>query len=261
MVLGVYWYYGFPTDLYTFEFLSYRKGLGGHADAPAELLVNVESDNVDSIVESLRALVAKYDAAFVFIYKLGNSLQIGTGSYNMHDYEFEVARKIEAILKDAQAIKVEQHYLNDAELIRLFHEKDNAAWTLKKHFDRVSSSMKKYNAETACLRFDCNIAASDKEGFLNGLLAVTEAANIHAVFYKEKKCGDRYNLMVFFTNGRQGVGLKPKQKVHLEFLEKGMDTLIEKHAVVIGFIAGFDENYPKGDYIVLKIVDSEFVLD
>lgn len=260
MVLGVYWYYDFPYELYSYEFFEYRKGLGGHADAPAELAVNVESDDADDIIESLRKLVDQHEDAFVFIYKLGKSLQIGTGSYNMHDYEFEIALKIEAILKEANAIKVNQNYLKDAELIRLFNENEKRVWPRKKHFGLVSSSMKKYNAETSCIRFDCNVSADEKDDFLNDILVVTEVANIHVVFYMEKQCGDWYNLMLFFTNGRQGIGLKPKQKVDIELFEKGMETLIEKHTVAIGLIGGFDENYPKGDYIVLKIVDAEFIL-
>ena len=66
--------------------------------------------------------------------------------------------------------------------------------------------------------------------------------------------------MLFFTNGRQGVGLKPKQEVDITAFENSMDLLIKKHAVELGFIGGFDENYPKGNSIALKIVDAEFII-
>ena len=260
MVLGVYWYFDFPNELYSYEFFTYRKGLGGHADAPAELETIVETDDADGIVEALRALVKEHIDAFVFIYKSGNYLQIGTGGYNMHDYEFEIALKIEEILKNKKAKKVVHDSLKDAELIRLFNEKSKKVWPSKKHFGLVSSSLMKYNAETSSIRFDCNVSEEEKDNFLNEMLTVTEAANINVVFYKEKKCGERYNLMLFFTNGRQGIGLKPKQKVAIVAFENGMEKLIQKHAVEIGLIGGFDENYPKGDYLILKIVDEEFIL-
>lgn len=260
MVLGVYWYFDFPYELYSYDFFTYRKGLGGHADAPAELAVIVETDDADGIIEELRTLVNQNVDAFIFIYKSGKFLQIGTGAYNMHDYEFEIALKTEEILKNKQAKKVEHSSLKDGELIRLFNEKSNMVWPSKRHFGMVGSSLMKYNAETSCIRFDCNVAANKKDDFLNDILTVTEAANIHVVFYKEKQCGDRYNLMLFFTNGRQGIGLKPKQKVDIVVFENKMEVIIEKHAVEVGLIGGFDENYPKGNSIVLKIVDAEFIL-
>lgn len=260
MVLGVYWYFDFPYELYSYDFFTYRKGLGGHADAPAELAVIVETDDADGIIEALRTLVNQHEDAFVFIYMSGKFLQIGTGGYNMHDYEFEIALKIEEILKNKQAKKGEHSSLKDAELIRLFNEKSNMVWPSKRHFGMVGSSLMKYNAETSCIRFDCNVDANKTNDFLNDILTVTEAANIHVVFYKEKKCGDRYNLMLFFTNGRQGVGLKPKQKVDIVVFENKMEVIIDKHAVEIGFIGGFDENYPTGNSIVLKIVDAKFIL-
>ncbi len=260
MILGVYWYYDFPYELYSYEFFTYRKGLGGHTDAPAELEVIVETDDPEGIIEALRELVEEYIDAFIFIYKSEKYLQIGTGGYNMHDYDFGIALKIEEILKNKQAKKVDHSSLKDAELIRLFNEKSKMVWPSKKHFGLVGSSLKKYNAETSCIRFDCNVAADKKDNFLKDILNVTETANINVIFYKEKKCGNRYNLMLFFTNGRQGLGLKPKQRVKVEVFENGMEEIIQKHAVEIGLIGGFDENYPTGNYIILKIVDAEFII-
>lgn len=260
MVLGVYWYFDFPYELYSYDFFTYRKGLGGHADAPAQLEVIVETDDADGIIEALRQLVNQHADAFIFIYKSGKYLQIGTGGYNMHDYEFEIARKAEEILKDKQAKKSTHSLPKDAELIRLFNGKSNVVWPSKRYFDMVASSLMKYNAETSCIRFDCNVKANKKDDFLNEILIVTDAVNIHVVFYKEKNCGDRYNLMLFFTNGRQGIGLKPKQKVAITAFENSMALLIKKHAVELGFIGGFDENYPTGNSIALKIVDAEFII-
>ena len=261
MILGVYWYFDFPYELYSYEFFTFRKGLGGHADAPAELEVIVETDDADEIIEALRKLVKQHIDAFVFIYKSGNYLQIGTGGYNMHDYEFELALKIEEILKNKHAKKVVHDSLKDAELIRLFNEKNNRLWPDKKYFSLVGSSLMKHNAETSCFRFDCNVSEDKKHDFLKEILTVTAAANINVVFYKEKKCGGLYNLMLFFTNGRQGIGLKPKQEADIAVFENGMKTIIQNYAVEIGFIGSFDENYPTGEYNILKIVDAEFILE
>lgn len=260
MVLGVYWYFDFPHELYSYDFFTYRKGLGGHADAPAQLETIIETDDPDGITEALRQLVNKHSDAFIYIYKSGKYLQIGTGGYNMHDYEFEIALKAEDILKDKKAKKSTHNLPKDAELIRFFNEKSKVVWPGRRYFSMVGSSLMKHNAETSCIRFDCNIEGNKKDNFLNEILTVTDVANIHVVFYKEKKCGDRYNLMLFFTNGRQGIGLKPKQKVDMPAFEDSIDLLIQKYSVQTGFIGGSDENYPTGNPIVLKIVDAEFII-
>ena len=109
------------------------------------------------------------------------------------------------------------------------------------------------------IRFDCNVHEDKKDEFLQAIQPVAEKAHIQVVFYLEKKCEDRYNLMLFFTNGRQGVGLNPVQHVDIATFENDMDVLIDSYDSKIGHIGGWDY-YPKGEYAVLNIVDSEFIL-
>ncbi len=260
MILGVYWYYGFPEGLYTYNYFTFRKGLGGHADAPAELLANVRVTDPDVIVTELKALVAQYPLAFIFIYRSGNDLQIGTGGYSIHDYDFELALKIEDILKRCGGASIEGLNLKKSELIRLSNENESDAVRLtKKHFSIVYSSPKKSNAETAMIRFDCHVQEDQKEGFLAAIKSVAATANLHVVFYLEKQYNECYNLMLFFTNGRQGVGLARKQQVDVAAFEDGMDVVIHTFAIQTGHAGGWDY-YPKGEYKVLKIVDAEFIL-
>ncbi len=43
MLLGVYRYYGFSKSLYHFDFFTFRPGLGGYTDGPAELMATVQA--------------------------------------------------------------------------------------------------------------------------------------------------------------------------------------------------------------------------
>lgn len=260
MVLGVYWYYGFPEGLYTYNYFTFRKGLGGHADAPAELFANVRMSDADVIVTELKALLAQYPLAFIYIYKSANDLQIATGGYSMHDYDFELALKMDAILERHAARSVGALDLKNAELIRLCNDKEpDAARLTKKYFQLVASSLKNKNAETAMIRFDCHVQEDKKEDFFAAIKSVAETANLHVVFYLEKQYNDYHNLMLFFTNGRQGVALGLKQQVDVFAFEDAMDAVIHAFGIQFGHAGGWDY-YPKGEYKVLKIVDAEFIL-
>jgi hypothetical protein len=260
MVLGVYWYFGFPDNLYTYDFFTFHKGLGGHADAPAELRANIRVKDADELVHELKVLVDQHAGTFIFVYKSGSDMQVGTGSYSMYDYEFEFALKVEQVFKKQEAKPIADVVLKNAELIRLSNDAnpDNTRIS-KKYFQLVGSSLKKYNAETSSIRFDCNISEDTKSNFLNALNSVTAAVNVHVSYYREKKYEDRYNLMLFFTNGRQGIGMNPKQIVDIAAFEKSMEALISTYDIQIGHIGGF-ENYPQGNPVVLKIVDEECIL-
>lgn len=260
MVLGVYWYFAFPEDLYTYDYFKFSKGYGGHADNPAELITKVNVTNADTIIEELRALVDQYEGAFIFIYRMGNFLQIGTGGYHMYDFDFELALKIEQILKGNDVQLSSGNSFKVAELIKLSNVKtQKSSYPTKKYFSMASSAPHKYNAETSNIRFDCNVDVHMKDVFLEEVKLSVSSADINVVFYSQKEFEGRYNLMLFFTNGRQGLGLKPKQRVDVEVFERTMDVLIQKYAVQIGHVGGWDY-YPIGERIVLRMVDEEFIL-
>lgn len=261
MILGVYWYYDFPDGLHTYEYFKFSKGYGGHADNPAELVADVEVANPTLVIEELRTLVDLHPDAFMFIYTFENVLRIGTGGYAMHDFEFELIHKVEDILKRHTAQTTIFHLVNVAELIKFSNiEPIKKMYPTKKYFTLAASSPHKYNSEYLSIRFDCNVDHKTKDVFLKEVALRITPAEIDVVFYSEKEFEGRYNLMLFFTNGRQGVGLKLKQRVDVEMFEDTMDELIQKYDVQIGHVGGWDY-YPIGEKIVLKIVDAEFILE
>jgi len=261
MVLGVYWYYEFPEGLHTYEYFTFRKGLGGHADAPAELEADVSVDDPVNVINEIRVLVDKHPDAFIYIYTFENLLRIGTGGYAMHDFEFELIHQVETILKKYHAQSTVFHSVTLAEMIKLYTIKEiKNQYPTKKYFMLASSSPHKHNAETSNIRFDCNVDIHTKDAFLSEVTSSVTSADINVIFYSEKEFEDRCNLMLFFTNGRQGVGLKPKQRIDIEIFESVMEELIQKYAVQVGHVGGWDY-YPIGKRVVLKIVDEEFIME
>jgi hypothetical protein len=90
MILGTYWYFDFPSELYKFDFFRFRKGYGGHADNPAELNTYFEAEHPEKIVEDLQKLIDKYPDGFLFIYQEEHTLKIGTGGHQLFDYDFSI---------------------------------------------------------------------------------------------------------------------------------------------------------------------------
>lgn len=261
MIVGVYWHFDFPDGLYEYDFFKYRKGLGGHADAPSELTTSIKSPNNENVITALKELVQEHPDALIFIYSKDSHLKIGTGGYRMFDFEFELAVRIEEILKENSAVLIEEANYKDAEFIRLEGDSwRNNTGSLKEYLQIVGSPLRKSNAETSSIRFDFNLKKVNKAGFLKDIENLTKRAHIDVVYYLEKDCGSKLNLIMFFTNGRLGQGLTSKQRVNIELFENELESLISNHGVETGFIEGWG-NYPNGKPIILKAVDQEFIFE
>lgn len=257
MILGTYWFYAFPDDLYTYDYFKFRKGLGGQASTPAELLTTVIYKNPTILINELSQLIVQHEDAFIFIDQKEEHLRIGTGGYYVHDYEFELCKKIEVLFRKLGVSKSNHNDFQKTEVIRLTNPKEKTIPYRQKLFQVVGSDIGKHNAESAALRLDCHIKTENKEAFMNDLLSCSDQLNIHVIFYSEKEIETDTNIMLFLTNGRQGVGLQVKQKVNIQSIEEKMEELMLKHQVHLKHLKGI-KNYPLGERIFLKTCDKEF---
>ncbi|GAA0193414.1 hypothetical protein GCM10009122_56350 [Fulvivirga kasyanovii] len=256
MVLGVYWYFEFPTNLYNYEHFVFNKGRGGHADNPAQLSAKVKVDNPETLIKDLFELVNRNIDARVFAYLSDDNVKISIGGYAMHDYEFELALKVEALLKGCNAIIIDSSEFGKAELIRIENNNSKVVSTPGTGLlQAVGSPVRKYGAETASLGFDCNLETSKKIEYFERLKFISKSVNINVIHYLEQKHTERTDLMLFFTNGRQGRNLAPKQRVDVVKFEEQLKALNTQYDIKKGFIG-----YPTGKQKALMIVDKEFVL-
>ena len=65
MLLGVYWYYGFPEGLYHFDFFAYRPGIGGSSGGPAELTATVQAPDPAALLAEVRTVAARYPDGYL----------------------------------------------------------------------------------------------------------------------------------------------------------------------------------------------------
>ena len=261
MVLGVYWYYGFPEGIYTFEYFKWKPGYGGHANNPAELECFVEVANPERLLQQLYALIEAFPEGFIVVYRQENQFKIKTGSFNLYDYDFLLMQEVEKLLKNESAKIIPPMDVQKAELIRIFVERHiPQTYPQKKLLQSVSSGMGNFNAECTLLRMDCFLPATQKPAFIEALDKISSEEKINTFFYNLSAFENGYNLMLFFTNGRQGVNLQPKQRIDFHSFEEKVEKLLDLHKVTAKHRGGWDY-YPTGNRMVVKIVDEKFILE
>lgn len=259
MILGVYWAFRFPDKIYSFDFFKYRGTSGGHAYSPSELYMDCKVKNADLLIDKIKDLIKNYPFGGVFVYKKGDCLKIITGSYFLFDYDFLLTHKIEEILKDEQITGVNETDTKGGELIKIlgdkgFHKTDS--YPKNGFFQMVGSEITKYNSELHSIRFDCNILSSQLHAFLTDLKIILIKEKITLAFYKDKIAKNKTNLMMFFTNGRQGLGLNPLIVTDACSLENKIENLKSKYSLEFGFVKGY---YPDSIRKDLLTVDEEFL--
>ena len=260
MVLGIYWYFGFPEGLYTFDFFKWKPGYGGHVGNPAELECLVAAPEPERLIQALRLLIDKFQDGFILVHRQENNLNIKTGAFNLHDYDFLLMQKVEEILKQEKVKAIPAMDRTNAEIIRIFNEKkDPPRYPRKNVLQMVSSGQHRSSAESAMLRMDCYVPAYQKAGFIAALAKAAAEENVNVLFYKEAAYNAGVNLMIFFSNGRQGMGLEKKQEIDAIALEEKAEAAVihaggsQKHQ------GGWDY-YPQGEPVLVKMVDGEFIL-
>lgn len=261
MILGTYWYFDFPTDLYKFEYFEFRKGNGGHDNSPAELFTNIIAENPQKLISDLKVLISKYNEGLLFIYQDKNKIKIGTGGHQLFDYDFLIISEVEKILKHEKVkININQKLENPI-FLRLYDDnsKNKIIYPKQNFLQIVGSELKKHNAENSSFRLDCNLKLIDKSIFIGDLKTISKEENINVLYYFDKDFEDETNLMIFFTNGRQGLNFKQKQFINTFNLEAKIENAMNKHNAQLEHKSGYSL-YPQNGPNIEMIIDKEYIL-
>jgi hypothetical protein len=260
MLLGVYWYYGFPEGLYDFDFFNFRPGLGGHADGPAELTVTVQASNPAAALEQVRAVAARCPEAHLFAEAHGPLLRLTVGDYALPDYAFHVASELERVLRQQQATPTTGPLPAGAEFMRLAAPQDTTPpYRHGGILQAVSSSPGKYHAESRSLRLDCHLPLAHKAAFINDLNELCREAELDVLYYFDHEMRLQVNLMLFFSNGRQGVGGLPLRYTDVQALAAAVAPCLAARGGQPGHRGRYPAHYPERGPHVVRIVDAEFV--
>lgn len=261
MYLGVYWYFGFPEELYRFGLVRFRPGGGGHGNRPAELSACIRATDPTRVLDKLHALSDRYPEGSLYVYRDGRYLEIGTGGDQLFDYDLGLMREVERMLLAEEVIPASAGNPQQSTLLRLPDiEPQPPVYPSANIFQVVGSPQRLHEAETLSLRLDCHLPAADKPAFTTALSELCQAAHLDVLYYYEAPAGKAVNLMIFLSNGRQGVGLQPRKFTQIPQLEQETLILMQRCQAEPGHTNG-PGAYPQQGPVILLMKDQEFVLD
>lgn len=262
MLLGVYWYYNFPKGLYHFDFFTFRPGLGGHADGPAELTATVQAPDPAGLLTQVRAVAARYPDGYLYAQAHGPLLHLDLGGYALTDYTFHVAGELENVLRRQQATPTTEALPADTPLLRLAapHDPTPPYRYGDGLLQAVSSQPGKYHAQVGLLRLDCHLPLGRQAAFLAALEGLRRQFDLDVLYYFDCPLPPQVNLMVFFGNGRQGVGGQPLRYTDTGALKTAVLAGLAAHAGQPRHLGDFPAAYPRRGPHVVRVVDAEFML-
>ena len=260
MILGVYWYFKFPEDLYHFKFFNFFEGYGGHADNDAELAARVQVDNMQDFITKLEVLKSQFKRTYLQLSIHENQLIISIGDHLLFDYYFQFAQEIEKLLVLENAVLLDSNIPFKALSNKLYHPEKEAFESIEHRFIQiVGSNFKKHNAENYSVRIDCNLPLRDKKNLISDFTQICREENLHVFYYHDFDFKDHCNLMLFFTNGRQRKD--SVQKVQMNSFGGKIRQLTEKYSQLnFGHLEGLS-CYPRNGPHVELMVDEEYILN
>jgi hypothetical protein len=84
--------------------------------------------------------------------------------------------------------------------------------------------------------------------------------DLDVLYYFERKSQLHVNLMLFFVNGRRGVGGRLLRYTDSAALKTAMLTCLAAYGGQLQHLGGYPADYPCGGPHVLRMVDAGFVL-
>jgi hypothetical protein len=261
MLLGVYWYYGFPESLYHFDFFTFRPGRGGHADGPAELTTTVQVPDPAALLGQVRAVAARYPEGYVFGRAHGHLLHLDLGDYALTDYTLHVAEELEKVLHRQQAVPTTEPLPADTPRLRLAepHDPTPPYSYGDGALQAVSSRPGKHQSQVALLRLDCHLPLARQADFLAALGVLCEQFGLDVLYYFDHKVLPHTNLMLFFGNGRQGVRGQPLRYTDTATFKTAVLASLAAHSGQVEHLGKYS-HYPQRGPHILRMVEASFVL-
>jgi hypothetical protein len=124
----------------------------------------------------------------------------------------------------------------------------------------VSSRPGKHRAEVALLRLDCHLPLAQQVDFLTALEALCTQFGLDVLYYYDRKLPLQANLMLFFGNGRQGVGGRPLRYTDPAAVKTAVLASLAAHGGQPGHLGAYPADYPRRGPHRMRMADTELVL-
>ena len=215
-----------------------------------------------ALLAAVRAVAARYPEGYIFGRAHGSTLRLELGDYSLTDYAFHVAGELENVLRHHGATPTTEPLPADTPWLRLaeFHDPTPRYSYGDGLFQSVSSGPRKHQAQTTCLRLDCHLPQGRKAGFLAALDALCGQFALDVLYYFDHPVPPQENLIVFFSNGRQGVGGQSLRYTDAAALKTAVLAALAAHGGHPGCLGEYPTDYPRSEPRVIRVVDTDFVL-
>ena len=258
MILGINWYREFPKGIYEYVYFKFRRSPGGFADFPPELYTSIKVNRPENLKTEIITLLEKHDQASIFLKQNGDNLYIEISWYHLFDYDFLFALEIEKLLIKENAEYIEISY-KDSEFQKLGnHKLHESQYYPKSEFLKIVHSGPKY--KNACLNIisiTCNLKSKKVFDFIQEVEKLANNCGIFSFYYSEKKIKFKSNLILYLTNGRQGLKLEGMKIIDVRKFEEIFEKIAIKYSVKEGIIGDW-ENHPSGITEIICIEDKEY---
>ena len=261
MILGTFWYFNFPTEIYNLEYFTFKNGYSGYSESESELIANFEANNPEHIILRLKTLIEIYKEGSLYIYEGKKQIIIGTKSYTLFDYDFLLISEIEKILKEENVKIANNKVIENAKYYYIYNEEyQKSRYHWKGRFLQLErEELVNNNGECLKIRLNCHLDIKNKNSFISDLIIVCKENNIGALYYFETNLESDSNLIIFFANGRQGLRLEPKIEINADLFEEKIEFIMKKYLVKNGHSEGLNF-YPNSEPKIELMVDQDFII-
>ena len=191
----------------------------------------------------------------------GQFLRLTVGGYTLSDYAFFVAGELEKVFRRQHAALATEPLPAGAQYLRLTTPEEDATQPVSGELlQAVSSPAGRYQAETLSLRLDCHLPLAQKPAFVDDLNQLCQAANLDVLYYLDYEVHPQVNLMLFFSNGRQGMGGQPLRYTNAHALAASVALCLVNHGGQPGHLGSYPEYYPEKGPHVVRMADAAFVM-
>jgi hypothetical protein len=188
-------------------------------------------------------------------------LRLQLSDWALTDYTFHVAGELENVLRQQRATPTTEPLPADTPRLRLAEPHDPTPpysygdGTLQ----AVNTRPGPHQAEVALLRLDCHLPLDQQADFLAALEAVCTQLGLGVLYYYDRMLLPQVNLMLFFGNGRQGVGGRPLRYTDSAAVKTAVLASLAAHRGQTGHLGTYPADYPRRGPHLVRVADAELV--
>ncbi|MTH14268.1 hypothetical protein [Flavobacterium sp. LC2016-01] len=228
IALGKDWSILNPLDFFNIKFFIFNNAIGGHANTPPRLECILSPINsIDSFVHEVKELVKLYSDSNITISKNEENLKIEFFEWELYDYEFQLAEKIEDLIEkyNLNSISKTDNY-NFEEIFQNRREDHKNGYFLetKTNLSRTSSR----------IYFDCNLKITSETEFIEHIKSIFNNFELDELKFSRKLIYQNVQFRISFIKHKTILSQNGKYVFDIHLLDNKLYQVCKDLNVTIG---------------------------